>query len=78
MTEWQLKNSDLKRYPHFDQVLKPDEIVAHRGTLPLLGVHAAGDPLATAIEAVPSGVHPQCLARHRRVGAQDRRPRDGA
>lgn len=28
MTDWQLKNSDLKRYPHFDQVLKPDEIVA--------------------------------------------------
>ncbi|MCF8882529.1 reverse transcriptase/maturase family protein [Erythrobacter sp. SN021] len=28
MTDWQLKPSDLKRYPHFDQVLKPDEIVA--------------------------------------------------
>ena len=28
MTGWQLKPSDLKRYPHFDQVLKPDEIVA--------------------------------------------------
>lgn len=28
MTEWRLKKSDLKRYPHFDQVLKPDEIVA--------------------------------------------------
>lgn len=28
MTGWQLKRSDLKRYPHFDQVLHPDEIVA--------------------------------------------------
>lgn len=28
MPEWILKKSDLKRYPHFDQILKPDEIVA--------------------------------------------------
>lgn len=28
MTGWKLKPSDLKRYPHFDQVLKPAEIVA--------------------------------------------------
>lgn len=28
MTDWQLKKSDLKRYPHFDQVLKPAEIIA--------------------------------------------------
>jgi hypothetical protein len=28
LTDWQLKKSDLKRYPHFDQVLKPAEIVA--------------------------------------------------
>lgn len=26
--EWKLKASDLKRYPHFDQVLKPAEITA--------------------------------------------------
>jgi hypothetical protein len=26
--EWKLKASDLKRYPHFDQVLKPAEIMA--------------------------------------------------
>lgn len=26
--EWKLKASDLKRYPHFDQVLKPAEIIA--------------------------------------------------
>ncbi len=28
MAEWQLRNRDLKRYPHFDQILKPAEIVA--------------------------------------------------
>lgn len=28
MTEWQVKGSDLKRYPHFDQVLSRDEIMA--------------------------------------------------
>ncbi len=28
MTDWQLKPSDLKRYPHFDQVLKPEEVLA--------------------------------------------------
>ena len=26
--EWKLKTGDLKRYPHFDQVLKPAEITA--------------------------------------------------
>lgn len=28
LADWQLKKSDLKRYPHFDQVLKPAEIIA--------------------------------------------------
>ena len=28
MPGWTLKKSDLKRYPHFDQILKPEEIVA--------------------------------------------------
>lgn len=28
MTLWKLKSSDLKRYPHFDQILKPEEIAA--------------------------------------------------
>lgn len=28
MEDWQLKKSDLKRYPHFDQVLKSNEIIS--------------------------------------------------
>jgi len=28
LADWLLKPSDLKRYPHFDQVLKVDEIMA--------------------------------------------------
>lgn len=28
MSEWQIKPGDYKRYPHFDQVLRPDEINA--------------------------------------------------
>jgi hypothetical protein len=27
LTDWQLKKSDLKRYPHFDQVLKPADVI---------------------------------------------------
>lgn len=28
MSEWRIRQGDFKRYPHFDQVLKPDEIMA--------------------------------------------------
>mgnify|MGYP000583082548 CR=1 FL=1 len=78
MTEWKLKQSDLKRYPHFDQILKSDEIgaivtdpirVAQNGFYPLLRYSKGWQPFRND----PNGTKPRPKPKDRPIRYAARR-----